>query len=54
MKRLIRVLVLSLAMIFLARTTDGILVYTWYWISTPGQLNGGYWSLIAVDPYMGF
>ncbi len=48
--------ILCLALLFAiyARTTDGILVYTWYWVSTPGQLNGGFWSLVAVDPYMGW
>ncbi len=36
--------------VFIARTTDSILVYTWMWVSMPGQPNGGQWVLIAVDP----
>ncbi len=39
---------------FIARTTDGVLVYVWYWVSMPGQPNGGQWVLIGIEPYMGW
>ncbi len=48
MRRII--LCLALLFAFWARTTDGVLVYTWYWVSAPGQPNGGFWSLVSVEP----
>ncbi len=49
MKRLLRIAVLLLALV-VARTTDGILVYTWHWVPTPGVGVGGFWTLVAVEP----
>ncbi len=36
--------------VYYAWTTDGILWYQWMWVSTPGQPNGGFWTLINVVP----
>ncbi len=34
----------------MARTTDGVLIYTWYWVPYPGQNPPGAWVLINVEP----
>ncbi len=49
MRRILRFLLLALA-IFFATTSDGVIVYTWMWVSMPGQPHGGRWTLIAVEP----
>ncbi len=38
------------AFVHIARTTDGVLIYVWQWVSTPGVGVGGFWTLIGVEP----
>ncbi len=52
MRRLISSLVLALALLIVARTTNGIITITWVWVSYPGQDPPGQWVPVNVEPYM--
>ncbi len=52
MRRFLLCLSLALALLLVARTSNGIITITWVWVAYPGQNPPGQWVPVNVEPYI--